>query len=167
MPPFLRREALMASSFMDALVADLKRDEGERLRPYVDTVGKITIGVGHNLTDLGISQAISDALLAEDIAGAEWLLDTYFTWWRTLDEPRQLVVLNLAFNLGPRREQPERIAARKGLLAWTATMGHIQAGDYLAAAESLLGNQKWVGQVGKRAKRLADMLSSAKQGEVA
>src|SRR4051812_27390106 len=38
----------------DALVNQLIIDEGLKLSPYTDTVGKLTIGVGRNLTDVGI-----------------------------------------------------------------------------------------------------------------
>ena len=47
----------------DKLLSDLVRDEGLRLRPYADTVGKTTIGVGRNLTDVGISHDEALALL--------------------------------------------------------------------------------------------------------
>ena len=36
-------------------IAILKEHEGRRLKPYTDTVGKLTIGYGRNLTDVGIS----------------------------------------------------------------------------------------------------------------
>jgi lysozyme len=57
------------------LLVELERDEGRRLRPYVDTAGKVTIGVGRNLTDVGITDDDCDRMLAEDIARAEADLD--------------------------------------------------------------------------------------------
>jgi lysozyme len=136
----------MPSSFTSSLVADLTRDEGRKLRLYQDGEGNWTIGVGHNLTANGISDAICDALLAEDIANAEALLDRNFPWWRTLDEVRQRAVVNLAFNLGAK------------LLDFTITMGRLQARNYSAAADALLANGRWVAQVGPRAQRLAWMV---------
>ena len=55
---------------LDALRSELRRDEGVRLKPYRDTVGKITIGVGRNLTDVGITPDEADVLLDHDIAAA-------------------------------------------------------------------------------------------------
>lgn len=52
------------------LIDQLVRDEGLRLHPYIDSVGKLTIGVGRNLTDMGISQAETEMLLSNDIANA-------------------------------------------------------------------------------------------------
>lgn len=42
----------------------VKSDEGLSLKPYTDTRGKLTIGYGRNLTDVGISQAEADAASA-------------------------------------------------------------------------------------------------------
>ena len=47
----------------------LKKHEGIRSKPYKDTVGKITIGVGRNLDDVGLS---NDEII-NDIMG-------YITW---------------------------------------------------------------------------------------
>ena len=49
----------------------LERHEGRRAFPYLDTVGKLTIGVGRNLSDRGLSEDEIDLLLASDIAIAE------------------------------------------------------------------------------------------------
>lgn len=49
------------------LLAELSRDEGRRLKSYLDTVGKTTIGVGCNLTDVGIAESECDLLLENDV----------------------------------------------------------------------------------------------------
>ena len=49
------------------LTLDLIRDEGSSLVPYTDTVGKLTIGVGRNLTDVGISNSEMELMLMNDI----------------------------------------------------------------------------------------------------
>src|SRR5438876_552158 len=45
----------------------LRRDEGERLRIYTDTLGHPTIGVGRALDTQGITSAEADYLLLGDI----------------------------------------------------------------------------------------------------
>ena len=52
---------------LDALKAQLTRHEGLRLKPYRDTLGHLTIGVGRNLSEVGISEAEAIALLDADI----------------------------------------------------------------------------------------------------
>ena len=53
------------------LSSSLVRDEGLRLKTYRCTAGKLTIGVGRNLDDCGITHAEAMALLANDIATVE------------------------------------------------------------------------------------------------
>ncbi len=71
------------------LVDQLKRDEGVKLRMYKDQLGIWTIGVGHNLEAHGISQAVAEAILKEDIEAAEHDLVTFLPWTAQLDEPRR------------------------------------------------------------------------------
>jgi lysozyme len=127
---------------LDALKADLVRDEGQRLSPYTDTAGKLTIGIGHNLTDRGISQAVCDAIFAEDIATVISDLDRELPWWTRLDEPRQRVLANMAFNLGIAK-----------LLLFRHTLDAMARGDYGAAADGMAASL-WASQVGPRAQRL-------------
>ena len=41
----------------EALIAQLKRHEGVRLKPYRCPAGRLTLGVGRNLDDCGITLA--------------------------------------------------------------------------------------------------------------
>ena len=131
---------------LDALTRELTRDEGVRLKPYRDSVGKLTIGIGRNLDDVGISRAEAEHLLHNDIAEAMLALDRALPWWRTLDEIRQRVIANMAFNMGTVK-----------LLTFKNTLRSVQSGDYLAAAQGMLAS-KWAKQVGPRAERLALMM---------
>ncbi|PRG76124.1 lysozyme [Burkholderia multivorans] len=129
------------------LMAELTRDEGRRLKPYVDTVGKTTIGVGRNLTDVGISDAECDTMLSNDVDRTVAGLDRNLSWWRQLDTVRQRVVVNMAFNM------------QAGLLTFVNTLAAMKRGDYAAAADGMLAS-KWATQVGARATRLAAMMRS-------
>lgn len=130
------------------LKEELKRDEGIRLKPYVDTVGKTTIGVGRNLTDRGITQYEADVLLMNDINDAIHSLDMAFPFYKTLSENRQRALVNMMFNLGM-----ERFMKFRGMLS------AIRAGDFKLAAEEAL-DSKWEDQVGNRAIRIANMLEN-------
>ena len=130
----------------DRLLAELVRDEGERLQAYRCPAGKLTIGVGHNLDAKGISQAASRFILREDVADVLRELDAALPWWRSLDGTRQRVLVNMGFNLGV-----------PGLLAFKRTLDLVRGGDYLAAAQAMLAS-KWARQVGARASRLALMM---------
>jgi lysozyme len=133
---------------MDAqvLAQELLRDEELRLKPYRDTVGKLTIGVGRNLEDRGITRDEALELLEHDITRVAAELDAALPWWRTLSEPRQRVLANMAFNLGT-----------QGLLEFQHTLGLVRAGKYSEASDAML-QSKWAHQVGPRASRLAVMM---------
>jgi lysozyme len=128
----------------DLLKRDLRHDEGTRSKVYTDTVGRLTIGVGRNLSDVGLSHDEIDLLLENDCARAFALAST-FPWFAALDDVRQRVVLNLAFNLGSR------------LLLFHDTLSAIARGAYVVAADHLQ-HSKWFTQVGQRGPRLVAML---------
>jgi lysozyme len=119
--------------------------------PYTDTVGKVTIGVGRNLTDRGLTKEECRHLLANDIEISVGELKMNFHWFAKLDDTRQAALVDLHFNLGINR-----------LKTFTKTLRLIEKcilGDDLwsKVAEELL-DSKWAGQVGQRAQTLARML---------
>mgnify|MGYP004706280345 CR=1 FL=1 len=52
---------------IDTLKTELVRDEGVRYSPYKDSVGKLTVGVGHNLDDVPLSHDAVMQILQDDI----------------------------------------------------------------------------------------------------
>lgn len=121
---------------------DLIRDEGLRLRPYRDQVGKLTVGVGRNLDDVGISEDEAYRMLDNDIARVEAALDRQISWWRSRSQPCQDSLANMAFQLG--------IA---GLLEFSRMLSCLHAGDYDGAASEARAS-KWYTQVPARAERV-------------
>lgn len=91
----------MTEALMNQIKAQLVRHEGLRLKPYLCTAGKLTIGIGRNLEDRGISQKEAYAMLEQDIVDCEQqLIDEIPQGYTKLDEVRQSVLLNMCFNLG-------------------------------------------------------------------
>ena len=124
---------------MNKLIEQLKRHEGIELKPYQDTVGKWTIGVGRNLDDIGISEQEAEMLLLNDIKEAERQLITTMPWTQELDEVRFSALLNFVFNVGIG-------TASKFVNA----MGLLKEKNYDMAADEML-NSRWARQVGNRA----------------
>ncbi len=124
----------------------LRKHEGIVLKPYKDTVGKTTIGIGRNLDDVGISMTEAMFLLDNDIKRVEDDLDVHIPWWRTMDENRQLVIADMCFNMGI-----------GSLLGFKNTLAAMKEGRYADAADGMLAS-KWSTQVGPRATHLADMM---------
>ncbi len=129
----------------------LKLDEGIRLKPYLDTAEppKLTIGIGRNLDDVGISEQEALILLESDITH---LLVNQDIQKIILghDQTRQSVILNMAFNMGVR-----------GLLKFNNMLSAFESRDYVTAALEML-DSKWAEQVGDRAIRLAYMMKDGK-----
>lgn len=128
------------------LAAQLKIDEAIKRFPYKDTVGKTTIGVGRNLTDVGISSSEVDYLLNNDIDVVIASLNKNLPWWSTLSENRQLVLANMCFNLGINR-----------LINFSITLNYVKTGQYDKAADAMM-QSIWAKQVGARATRLYKLM---------
>jgi len=131
------------------LEADLRHDEGVRDKPYTDTVGKLSIGVGRNLDDVGLRVDEIRLMLKNDIAAAETDLDRNVPWWRYMPEPAQRALCNMSFNLGW-----PRLSGFRNMLA--ALKSH----DFQRAADEAL-DSKWARQVGDRSARIAALYRSA------
>ena len=131
-----------------ALRKQLLRHEGLKLKPYRDTLGKLTIGCGRNLTDRGITINEAMTLLEHDIDQALSEATGHFAWFADLDEVRQRVIVDMIFNLGVGR-----------FSEFQETIRAIQRHDWQTAALELLKSD-WATQVGSRATRLATMMQT-------
>jgi lysozyme len=143
---------------MSNLIKQLKRHEGFRAKVYQCTAGADTIGYGYNLDANplnlsnyeiynmrkdGISKEIAETILKVHVAQIETDLKEQFAWFENLNEARQAVLINMAFNLG-----------MKGLLSFKNTLAMVKTGDYAGAAKNML-KSKWAGQVKGRAVELS------------
>lgn len=134
----------------DVLVNQLIIDEGMVLKPYRCAAGKLTIGVGRNLDDVGLSKSEAMLLLGADIERVEADLDRCLPWWRSMSEARQSALANMCFNMGLGD-------SKRGLLSFRNTLAAMQSGDYKKAAQGMR-DSAWAKQVGARAERLAKMM---------
>lgn len=128
------------------LQSQLSIDEGNKAKPYTDTVGKLTIGVGRNLTDRGLSPDEVNYLLNNDIHIATQDAKKLVPAFDKLDDVRQEVLVNMAFNLGL-----DRLGGFKKFLA------AVNAGNFAKASVEML-DSVWAKQVGARAIRLSNAM---------
>lgn len=134
----------------DELAARLAVHEGDKLKPYRDSVGKLTIGRGRNLDDVGLRPDETLYLCINDIKAAEDDLDHHYPWWRNMDEVRQQVLCEMAFNMGIVR-----------LGGFQHMLGYLSQGNTSGAAEEMLASQ-WATQVGQRARTLAQAMKTGR-----
>jgi len=131
-----------------ALEDQLIDHEGLELKPYHCTADKLTIGVGRNIQDRGITEDEARYLLKNDIKIVEDELLTRQPVVAGLDSVRQRVLVDMGFNLG-------LPILMKFQNMWSA----IEDGDYHEAARQMM-DSRWASQVGQRAERLAQAMSS-------
>jgi lysozyme len=149
---------------LQLLEAELRRDEGVRYMPYLDTSKppKLTVGVGHNIDisplPAGWTFPLTDAqvnqLLARDIATSVAKLDASLPWWNQLSDVRMRCLANMVFNMGI-----GSASTGKGLLGFKNALGAMQRGSFAIAAAAML-NSTWATQVGARAQRLSQAMES-------
>jgi len=129
------------------------RHEGVRRKPYRDSVGRLTIGIGRNLDDVGISEAEARYLLANDLQEIQTEL-ARLAWFPPLNSARQMAITDMAFNLGLPR-----------LLNFSRMIAALTANDYAAAATEML-DSRWATQVGARAQELAQIIREGTMNEL-
>ena len=139
-----------------ALQNELIRDEGLRLTPYRDSIGNLTIGVGHliqkgeSFTKISNTEALD--LLENDIRIAERRLSNIFPSWRSLDEVRQRTMINLTFNLGYKLADFKRF------------LHAAKSGDWDKAADQLM-QSRWYKQVKLRGPRVVHAIRTGTEWE--
>lgn len=124
----------------------LIRHEGVKNTVYRCPAGKLTIGVGRNLEDNGITDEEALGLLRNNIRRCELELDAALGYWRALSPPRQRVLISMGFQLG-----------LKGLLGFKRMLAALEHGEYATAARHLMDSQM-ARQTPHRAQELARML---------
>lgn len=143
-------------SFIEVLAEQIIEHEGVRLAVYDDATGQPigkgytlqghpTIGVGRLLTnDRGISRDEAMSLLMNDLKWVAEKAESYGFWHR-LDTARQMVVMNMIFNMGNRFDQFKKMISA------------IEQGDYVEASAQML-DSNWARQVKGRSKVLAEQM---------
>jgi lysozyme len=138
---------MMTAEMSSKLKKLLVKHEGCETFPYVDTVGKITIGIGYNLSDRGMSQEWINQQYEKDVNYFYDMLMKDYDWFKDLNEARQMVLVDMCF-MGYKK-----FSSFKKMIA--ALASH----DYMKAADEML-DSKWATQVHGRANELADIMVS-------
>lgn len=129
----------------------LSEDEGKRRFAYKDHLGYLTIGKGRLIDSRkggGLSEDEIEYLFQNDLKSKTAELRVLFPWFDQLDEVRQGVLINMAFQMGA-----------KGLAKFTMFIRHVAARRYTAAAVEML-DSLWASQTPERAERLARQMTT-------
>lgn len=139
----------MTPDFQTNLKRLLVKHEGKRNHAYMDTLGNLTIGIGYNLTARGLPDEWINEQYEQDVAYFYSCLSRDFPWFSELSEPRQAVLVDMAF-MGY-----QKLKGFKQLFA------ALQRQDYNFAGSAIM-DSKWATQVHGRASELADIMVRGK-----
>lgn len=154
------------------MVQQLVLHEDLRLVPYKDSLGNLTVGVGYNVRARGwnvwneitnpdgpeddvdqspvtITEVGCYQVLSADIDRVEAAVKVHWPYYEKLDEVRQRVAVDMAFNMG------------LGALAFKKTIAAVERQDWSTATRELY-KSRWSSQVGRRSSRLGQMLLTGK-----
>jgi len=123
----------------------LVRHEGLIKRAYICQAGKITIGVGRNLENRGITEEEALYLLQNDINEAIGFLEQ-FEWWEDLNEDRKSALIDMYHNLGSGR-----------FMQFKRMLSALEKRNYEKAAYEMI-KSRWCIQTGNRVYELADIM---------
>lgn len=128
----------------------IKRDEGEILHAYQDTLGFWTICIGILIDKRkggGLRPEESEFIFRNRLKLLEDEISGRLPWTSKLDPVRRAVLINMGFQLGV-----------AGLLGFKNTLAFVQAGEYPEAASNML-RSRWAKQTPARANRLSRQMA--------
>src|SRR6267143_1916261 len=123
-------------------------EEGNRLMPYRDHYGFLTIGYGRNLDANGISEDEAALMLDNDLARFTTAVDSRYPWATALDEVRRAVLIGMAMNMG-----------LGGLAGFRHLLDAARAGDWATAAAQIRASHYHT-QLPERSERYARQLET-------
>lgn len=136
---------------MKDLIRHLEVEEGFRRAAYKDHRGFLTVGHGicidPAVPGAGLTEAESRLVVAFRVEQLADEIRRRWPGWARLDEPRRLVLVAMAYQLGV-----------AGLLGFKNMLGALDRRDWLAAQREALDSD-WYRQTPARAGRLAHMLA--------
>ena len=125
----------------------LVRHEGIRSEPYVCPAGRLSIGIGRNLEDVGLADDEIQYLFLNDLKTANRTARHLFgKEFDHLDPVRRAAIYDLSFNMGQTR-----------LAQFTNFRGSVDVHDWMEAGKHLC-DSNYARQLPKRSKRIRHMI---------
>ncbi len=128
------------------LLNRIVKNEGVRLKPYRDSLGFLTVGIGRNLDGKGITRDEAYTLLNNDLCNCIADLNRNIPWWKRLNDLRQEVLIEMCFQLGI-----------SGLLKFKEFLFQLERGTFVEAAKEMR-DSLWYKQTPERTEELAKII---------
>jgi lysozyme len=150
---------------------ELAKEEGIRYSIYKCTAGHDTIGIGHNLDVENVDDIIGrkitktikltssevEKIFFHDLDQVINDLNKNISWWSSLPDFAQYVLISLCFNLGIGGKISNNPIRYNGLLGFQNTLTAFKNQQWESVATNL-EKSKWCSQVGNRCKKLTNIL---------
>jgi lysozyme len=134
----------MTTILSAALFDQIEEHEGFRERPYKDSEGHWTCGIGWSLeTGPPMSRDTARFIMASQVRTVWAELQQRLPWILEIDQVRAGVLIEMAFQMGV-----------AGLMGFTKMLAACEAMDWDTAAAEMLAS-KWAAQTPERAATLA------------
>ena len=130
------------------MISRLKNDEGFSGKIYPDSKGFLTLGFGFNLTKQEIPIDIASDWLDFLVTNVEHEIEQNISFWSDLNEARQSVLINMAYQMGI-----------GGLLQFRDMLKALGLKDYNGAAIAMK-DSVWYREFTARASRLVKIMQS-------
>ena len=140
----------MKKQFREITINLLKKHEGFRRKPYKCSEGKLTIGYGFNLEDVGLDKEECDIIIQNRVTKIHEQLLKKYQWYSPLSKVRKIVIIDMVYNLG-----------FKKFHNFKKTIAYISKRKYQEASEEML-KSKWANQVYQRAQKLSILMETGK-----
>lgn len=124
-------------------IYDKEASKYDITKPYIDTTGHITVGVGYNLSDRGVPPCWDLIKQCKDDIDVHLnQLNKKFSWFNGLSDNRKIGLLDICYSSG-----------FHGFCGFTDMIDYLSLGDYKNAANEIL-DTPWAKTVGHRAEEV-------------
>lgn len=137
----------------EGLVSMVRQDEGFRCRPYIDSEGLLTIGIGFCLDRAPIPEPVAMywcAHILENLLHRLSVNPSVGQTFNTLDQPRQWAIANMSYQMGV-----------SGVCGFLNMWGALDNGEFARAEKEAL-DSVWAHQTPSRARRVARVIRTGK-----
>lgn len=149
----------LSSDEVERIIIQLKVDEGYITKIYQDSLGKSTFGIGHLIKETDpenklkegteVSKERIDSVFMQDLNDAASLTKVIFPKCNTWPSEVKEIIVNMAFNLGGKLRQFEKLAQA------------LEKRDWNKVADEMV-NSEWYDQVKDRSERLVTRMRAVK-----
>lgn len=123
-------------------------NEGYKQFPYICSAGKLTVGIGFNLDDVGLSKSESLVILEMRLTKIDKRLTEDLPWFSNLNDARKSAIKDMAYQMGI-----------NGLFSFKKSL-KLMADELYGAAGIEFSDSDWSRQTPNRSAKVCSMIKT-------